>query len=103
MTDPVVSSYPGWRKVTCEEREAVVLACGYYYPDKRDGGLVVLASRTDHYGQYGLPMVYTEWGTCDGDPVLRDVRHPAVDLEQNPQAKDRLPCEHYLAREESDD
>ncbi len=67
-----------WRKITCEEREAIVRERGYYY------------------GEYGLPKVFTEWGTYEGEPVLRDVRHPAEDLEHNPSAPDRLPCEHYV-------
>lgn len=86
-----------WRKITCEEREAIVRERGYYYPDQRAGGLAVHSSLTDHYGEYGLPKVFTEWGTYEGEPVLRDVRHPAEDLEHNPDAKDRLPCEHYVA------
>jgi hypothetical protein len=83
--------------ITCAEREAIVRERGYYYPDERPGGLTVHSSLTDHYGQYGLPKVFTEWGTYEGEPVLRDVRHPAEDLGHNLDAKDRLPCEHYVA------
>lgn len=90
-----------WRKITCAERETIVRERGYYYPDEHIGGLTVHSSLTDHYGQYGMPKVSTEWGTYEGDPVLRDVRHPAEDLEHNPRAKDRLPCEHYVADKEA--
>lgn len=98
MTDSktVVEDLAVWRKITCQEREAIVRERGYYYPDKRAGGLCVHSARTDHYGQYGLPMAFTEWGTYEDEPVLRDVLHPALDLEHNPGAKDRLPCEHYV-------
>jgi hypothetical protein len=87
-----------WRKITCEERETLVQERGYVHHAQapRPDGLTVHASLTDQYGEYGLPKVFTEWGTSDGTPLLRDVRHPAEDLEHNPTAKDRLPCEHYV-------
>jgi hypothetical protein len=58
------------------------------------------AGRSDLYGEFGEPEVYTEWGIRDRDiPVLREWRYPGVDG-----APDPKPCRHVVpAREESTD
>lgn len=61
-----------------------------------DNRLTVLSSKTDLDGLYGKPEIFTEWGTDNETPVLRDVRWPgpqAGDLLPSPDAK---PCEHYF-------
>lgn len=87
-----------WRKITCEEREALVKERGYIHDTKapRPDGLTVLAGRSDLFGEFGSPKVFTEWGTADETPVLRDIRHPAIDNEPGKTLPDRLPCEHYV-------
>ena len=67
--------------ITCELRDKLL-------HDRAD--LTVFSSVTDHTGEYGSPLVYTEWGK-DDRAVLRDYRYP------NPQGGDDTKrCEHYV-------
>ena len=74
-------------KITCAEADALRAT------------LKALASCTDLSGlqHSGRPLIETIWGTADGQPVLRDVRHPG----RNPSwwpgqvIPDRAPCEHF--------
>ena len=64
----------GWREVTCEESDAV---------RARNGG--VYSSLTDMDGNYGPPVVFTEWQDVDREPQDRGhdanaVRVRRVDL-----------------------
>lgn len=87
-----------WRQITCEEREALVTETGRSYNgfDRDKTGISVISSRSDLDGIHGNPCVDTVWGTDDERPVLRDVRHPALDHEAGKVQPDRLPCEHYV-------
>lgn len=74
----------GWRSVDCREADLI----------RRQGaGLVVGSALTDTDGQYGRPLIFTEWWwrTAKGEePVLRDYRHP--DHGENEPG-----CAHYIA------
>lgn len=65
----------GWRKVSCTERESIFLS---------GDGFTVSSSLTDLDGEYGEPVVYTEWA-LGGLPRLRDYRYP----------DDGNDCAHY--------
>lgn len=67
----------GWRKVDCETSEAVLIA----HPDRSVG-----SSLTDLSGEFGEPIVFTEWDS-DGSPILRNYRWP--------QTAGRV-CEHWV-------
>lgn len=96
-----------WRKITCEEREALVDELGRSYNGLASPEFCVLAGRTDLSGEFGPPQIFTEWGRREGEvPVLRDVRWPPepvggesiVDAAMRPDAK---PCEHYRYEEDN--
>ena len=62
----------GWREVDCVERDGIVYPFG-----KSDETLRCFSSLTDPDGNYGEPLIYTEWGRNDPDrAVLRDYRWP---------------------------
>jgi hypothetical protein len=65
----------GWREVTCEESDTV---------RARNGG--VYSSLTDKNGNYGPPVVFTEWQDVDREPMLRDYRYD----------NDPMTCRHYV-------
>jgi hypothetical protein len=68
----------GWRQVTCREADVI----------RRQGaGLQVASGLTDLGGQYGRPIVFTEWW-WDNEPVLREYRYPL---------DDGTPCGHWIA------
>lgn len=70
------------KKITCEERDAILHATGRY------DGWQVWSSLTDLSGEFGAPRIETTWAK-DGRAV-EDVRHP------NPKGGDDVtPCEHY--------
>jgi len=58
---------------------------------RQGSGLSVASSLTDHDGEYGQPVIFTEWWWGDM-PVLRDYRYPGQHGEP-----DYKPCKHYLA------
>lgn len=64
----------GWHKVGCRNSD-----------DLRARSLSVSSSLTDPDGQFGTPVVYTEWALAGGTPILRDYRYPGSDI----------PCAHY--------
>lgn len=81
------------RKLTCEERDAILHADGRYE------GWVVQSSLTDAHGEYGDPRIETTWerNGCR----IQDVRHPHEGSYSPP---DRRPCEHWeLEVERTDD
>lgn len=55
-------------------------------------GLKPVSSLTDLEGEFGRPVVYTEWASPDDDskPVLRDYRWPG-----GPDSR----CKHYIPKE----
>lgn len=71
-----------WSVITCAERETLYGA----------GDLTVASSLTDLFGEFGDPMVFTEWAGPLGRPVLRDYRWPGP----NGGRPDARPCEHYV-------
>ncbi|WP_053387020.1 hypothetical protein [Leucobacter japonicus] len=71
------------RKLTCDERDAILHADGRYE------GWSVAASLTDAYGEFGDPRIETTWER-DGRRI-KDVRHPHMGSYSPP---DRKPCEH---------
>ena len=75
----------GWSRISCEERNE------HYALAERTGGLSPVSSLTDPDGNYGSPVIFTEWGRKDSDePLLRDYRYPVVG------APDSRPCVHYF-------
>jgi len=71
-----------WVGVNCFEADVI----------RRQGsGLSVASSLTDHDGEYGQPVIFTEWWWFE-IPVLRDYRYPGQRGEP-----DYKPCKHYLA------
>lgn len=70
----------GWEPITCAESDTL-------RPD-----LAPLSSLTDPTGDYGAPVIYTEWGTDDG-PVLRDYRWPGAETVC---AHPETVCAHYV-------
>lgn len=69
----------GWTKVSCVDS------------DELRSGRKPTSSLTDPNGNYSAGVVYTEWATEDGTPVLRDYRWTDEARE----------CEHYIPLEES--
>lgn len=66
----------GWVPISCPQSDEIRTTA---HP---------VSSLTDLSGDYGTPVVYTEWGAPDSDaPVLRDYRWP--------DARERN-CEHYV-------
>ena len=55
----------GWAEVSCHERDGM-----------HDDMLRPLSSLTDPEGQFGTPIIFTEWGFNDDHPVIRDYRVP---------------------------
>ncbi|WP_345434826.1 hypothetical protein [Microbacterium gilvum] len=66
----------GWQAVSCERSDEVRAE----HLDK-----TVRSSLTDLDGRFGGPVIFTEWATADGRPLLRDYRWGAAER----------PCEHY--------
>ena len=57
--------HSGWHQIPCAQRDPMVQA------------LHPFSSLTDLDGEYGTPIVYTEWGVSSPDrAVLRDYRWP---------------------------
>lgn len=79
------------RKLTCEERDAILHANGRYE------GWSVASGLTDAYGEFGEPRIETTW-VRDGR-FIKDVRHPHEGSFSPP---DRRPCEHYELEPEVD-
>lgn len=77
----------GWEPITCQEREELV--------HRSDPRLTVLASRTDLDGEFGAPEIFTEWGTPEGEPVLREHRYPDHANPDGSSRPDVQPCEHF--------
>lgn len=80
-----------WRKVTCQERDAI------YYAERPEK-LAPISSCTDMSGEFhGEPQMDITWGIASTDtPVLRETRYPARESGQ----PDRKPCEHYTFEED---
>jgi hypothetical protein len=72
-----------WRQITCAERDALYQV--------GNASWRVLARRTDLGGIFGRPTIYTEWGTREEGPRLRDWRWPSSDG-----GPDAEPCKHYV-------
>jgi len=67
-----------WRTITCEERDKLLVS---------GAALFVFSSLTDPHGNFGAPLIYTEWGYHGPDrAVLRDYRWP----------DDSRSCEHWV-------
>lgn len=64
----------GWRQVDCHASD-----------DIRAVARSVTSSLTDLHGEFGPPIVYTEWALTGGEPILRDYRYP----------DSNKPCAHY--------
>lgn len=75
----------GWVAVSCEVADAI----------RGNAHVKPSASKTDLYGEYGSPEVYTEWSAVYPSgrevPVLREHRWPGPVVS----ADDVKPCEHY--------
>jgi hypothetical protein len=85
---------PTWVTITCQEREELVCRNGERYD-----GFKVAAGFTDSDGQYGQPLIYTEWyDALSGSerPVLRDYRFPAPRNDDGAKP-DLEPCQHLKA------
>lgn len=78
---------PGaWVTATCVERDEV------FYANE----LTVWSGFTDLDGQYGIPSMFTEWGSQDGTlPIVADLRYT--------REGDTRPCEHmiYIPKEQA--
>lgn len=74
MSSDNMDDLDGWTAVACHASD-----------DIRAVARSITSSLTDLHGQYGLPIIYTEWAFSDGIPVLRDYRYPDSDK----------PCAHY--------
>jgi len=76
MTGQNMTDRTGWTQVSCPASDRI-----------RDEHLdkVVSSSLTDLDGEYGDPVVYTEWSVGDV-PLLRDYRWVATERE----------CEHWI-------
>lgn len=73
----------GWTPIPCAQREEIV-------HNHTHGKLTVFSGLTDPEGEYGSPLVYTEWGIADEErPVLRD--YLTYDDNRKPKK-----CTHYL-------
>lgn len=74
----------GWRNIDCREADLI----------RRQGaGLIVASSLTDTEGQYGDPVIFTEWwwrNAAGDEPVLRDYRYPS-------EADPAFSCTHFIA------
>lgn len=55
----------GWAEVSCHERDGM-----------QDDMLRPISSLTDPEGEFGSPIIFTEWGFNDDHPVIRDYRVP---------------------------
>ncbi len=75
-----------WERITCGEYEERLSIMG-------DHGFVY-SSLTDLGGEFGEPIIETQWARDDDpdNPILKGVRHPAL----NGEGPDRSPCEHYF-------
>jgi hypothetical protein len=78
-----MNDYDGWREITCAESSEI-----------RNAAPHVLSSLTDLTGQFGRPVVYTEWGNDDG-ATLRDYLW-------NPH-REGTTCAHSVPDEEATD
>lgn len=87
----------GWKRITCEERDALVTRLGRSFNGfSEESGIGPISSLTDMTGERtGRPYVLTVWGYRDTDqPVLKDERWP--DDTGRPLASDARPCEHHV-------
>lgn len=74
----------GWQKISCTERDE--------HYQIAEQALEPVSSLTDPDGQFGTPIVFTEWARRDSDEsLLRDYRWPAEGVS----AGARI-CEHYF-------
>ena len=71
---------PGaWITATCKERDEV------FYANE----LSVWSGLTDLDGEYGIPSMFTEWGSYDGTtPIVADLRYTEEGTTR--------PCEHRI-------
>ena len=81
MTPNGMHTLRGWREVSCREADLI----------RRQGaGLTVASTLTDPDGNFGSPIVFTEWWWGDTTPVLRDYRYPKAE-------EYRAGCTHFIA------
>lgn len=73
MSEQHMYDLTGWVKVECAASDDIRAVAR------------VNSSLTDLDGQYGEPVVYTEWALSNGIPILRDYRYPKSDRT----------CEHF--------
>lgn len=78
-----------WRKITCEERDAI------YYAERPEK-LAPISSCTDLSAAFhSEPQMDITWGLASTDiPVLRETRYPPWEWEA-PGTPDRKLCEHW--------
>lgn len=79
--DPDASNHrilPGeWVRADCKASDTA----------RGDHDVKVWSSLSDTTGDFGVPLMFTEWGTPDGTrPVVADLRY--IDSDK--------PCEHYV-------
>lgn len=78
----------GWRQADCVERDGIIMPDGV-----RDESFRCFSSLTDMDGEYGEPIIYTEWGLHDPDrAIIRDYRWP----------KSERTCEHWVPKSGSE-
>ncbi len=65
----------GWAEVSCHERDGM-----------QDDMLRPISSLTDPEGEFGSPIIFTEWGFNADHPVIRDYRVPGEG------------CTHYVVQ-----
>jgi len=71
----------GWQRVPCPIADLM----------RQSKLMTPLSSLTDPDGTYGHPVVYTEWGLLNGEPLLREYLWPADSSRE---------CEHYVPVDE---
>ena len=84
MTDQDMDDLTGWQQVPCRVADLI-----RYGNADRKWPLKPFSSLTDPEGEFGRPIVYTEWGVefPEGDAaLLREYRWP----------KGERACEHYV-------
>lgn len=78
-----------WVEASCAEREAVFQAL----PDTLN--LSVWSALTDMTGEFGEPLMFTQWGSRDGiTPAVADLRYLAHPDDTNRAGP--KPCEHRV-------
>lgn len=84
-----MNNMAGWLRITCYERDE------HFALAKDTGGIEPISGLTDPDGEYGTPLVFTEWARKDSDePLLRDYRYPNEDGSGS--GPDAAPCKHYF-------